>query len=92
MDVKIKRRHAENGDRNSAHSCPTALALLESGFKTVEVSGIVCVDIDNQKGHAHGQISRKLSAAIVAFDEGGAFPPGTYRIPGLKRPKKGGSR
>lgn len=88
MDLVIKPKHVRGSTRESASKCPTVRALRDVGFKSVSVPYIDELIIDQHtKNSKCVTLPNTLVKAIVAFDEGGKFKAGTYRIAGLKKPK-----
>lgn len=90
MDLTINRAHARLGLRRRTGSCPTALALKELGFENVYVDGdIIRIDRSpSDDGCLYYDIPNTLNNAIEEYDNGKPFKVGTYRIKGLKRPRK----
>lgn len=87
MDLRINRAHARLGHRSNGESCPTAVALRCAGFTEIYV-GNTTIKIGDWVNQRSFNIPRGLRNAIANFDEGKPFKVGTYRISGLKRPRR----
>lgn len=88
MDLTINRAHARLGERGKMESCPTAVALSCAGFSVKAVWGDMVGVKDGENSTGWYDLPATLQKAIEAYDEGAPFKVGTYRIKGLKRPKK----
>lgn len=91
MDLTINRAHARLGKRNRLMKHPVALALKAEGFVGVRVwNDMVEFREPGQPrfGSRFAFLPKSLQKTIVDHDNGKPFKVGTYRIAGLRRPKK----
>ena len=88
MDLKISKKHSRGARREDVCHCPAARAFKDAGFENVEVEGdFVTFGAEDGAVNSH-PLPGTLRKAITDYDDGQSFRLGTYRIAGLRKPKK----
>ena len=68
--IKVRRKHINEG-RPSAESCPVALAIEDSGFRSPDVGGAGLIFVDGKKYKE----PRSVTRFVAKFDGGKKVKP-----------------
>lgn len=80
MQVTITQEHINNGVKNSATSCPIALALKDTGWRRPYVWSIDCYDRGPEPYMTKYLLSLKAQRFVENFDTGKPVQPATFRF------------